>query len=217
LDVGNLEAQPLQSPLAPIVAELPEQVAVIDEQFLKAQTTMAAFAEAATQIGNSVGGAFQNLAGSIVNSLGLANNGFEGFVKGLAQTVTRLISMMLAQSISQAIAGATASGAATGPAAIFTTPTFIATAVGGVLAAFAAIPKFNDGGIVGGNSFYGDKILARVNSGELILNKDQQKNLYNQLTTPAALTTTVIPDVQIKGEDINLVFNRFNKNLARQT
>jgi hypothetical protein len=42
--------------------------------------------------------------------------------------------MMLASSISQSIAGAAASGTATGPAAIFTTPAFIATtAVSGVM------------------------------------------------------------------------------------
>jgi hypothetical protein len=43
------------------------------------------------------------------------------------------------------------------------------------------IPRFAQGGIVGGNSKTGDKILARVNSGELILNEKQQRNLDNQL------------------------------------
>jgi hypothetical protein len=84
------------------------------------------------------------MSAGVVESLGLADDGFQGFVKGLVSTILKLISMMLAQSISQAIAGATASGAATGPAAIFTTPAFIATAVGGVMSAFAAIPKFAD-------------------------------------------------------------------------
>jgi hypothetical protein len=49
----------------------------------------------------------------------------------------------------------------------FTTPAFIATAVSGVIAAFA-IPKFETGGYRGWRFFYGDKILARVNSGEMI-------------------------------------------------
>jgi hypothetical protein len=34
---------------------------------------------------------------------------------------------------------------------------------------------------VGGNSFQGDKLLARVNSGEMILNKRQQASLFKQL------------------------------------
>lgn len=35
-----------------------------------------------------------------------------------------------------------------------------------------------NGGIIGGNSFNGDRILTRVNSGEMILNKTQQANLF---------------------------------------
>jgi hypothetical protein len=43
------------------------------------------------------------------------------------------------------------------------------------------IPRFENGGVVGGNSYTGDKILARVNSGELILNQKQQNKLNNEL------------------------------------
>lgn len=42
-----------------------------------------------------------------------------------------------------------------------------------------AIKGFQDGGIVGGSSFSGDRVLARVNSGEMILNRQQQANLFN--------------------------------------
>jgi hypothetical protein len=89
--------------------------------------------------------------------MGLASTGFEGFAQVMLQTLVKLGSMIIQQIImnqasamSSAIAGATQSGAATGPAAIFTTPAFIATAIGGVLSAFAAIPKFAAGGIVSG-------------------------------------------------------------------
>lgn len=40
-------------------------------------------------------------------------------------------------------------------------------------------PAFKDGGIVPGASFNGDRVMARVNSGEMILNKQQQANLFN--------------------------------------
>jgi hypothetical protein len=42
------------------------------------------------------------------------------------------------------------------------------------------VPKFETGGIWG-RIFYGDKILARVNSGEMIANSDQQKTHYNAM------------------------------------
>ena len=43
--------------------------------------------------------------------------------------------------------------------------------------------KFAEGGIVGGTSYSGDKLFAMVNSGEMILNKRQQSNLNNMLTS----------------------------------
>lgn len=48
-----------------------------------------------------------------------------------------------------------------------------------IVAALASLPKFENSGIVGGGSFTGDKILARVNSGEMILNKSHQSYLLN--------------------------------------
>jgi len=45
-------------------------------------------------------------------------------------------------------------------------------------------PTFEYGGIVGGNSFTGDKITARVNSGEMILNQRQQAELWKIVAQP---------------------------------
>lgn len=40
-------------------------------------------------------------------------------------------------------------------------------------------PSFAQGGIVPGNSFSGDNVTANVNSGEMILNRQQQSELFN--------------------------------------
>lgn len=48
--------------------------------------------------------------------------------------------------------------------------------------------KFADGGLVGGTSYEGDKLTAHVNSGELILNKEQQGQLlFNMANAQAAV------------------------------
>ncbi len=44
-------------------------------------------------------------------------------------------------------------------------------------------PKFQNGGIVAGTQAVGDTITARVNAGEMIINKSQQQNLFEQLRT----------------------------------
>ena len=79
----------------------------------------------------------------------LAGLQFAG-LSSLASVTSAKMIIDQASATSSAIAGGAASGAATGPAAIFTSPAFIATLVGGVLAAFASIPKFAKGGIVTG-------------------------------------------------------------------
>lgn len=73
-----------------------------------------------------------------------------------------------------------ASGAASSVASIpFAGPILAVAAVASIVAALANLPKFAYGGIVPGGSFSGDNMLARVNSGEMILNKGQQSNLFN--------------------------------------
>ena len=161
--------------------------------------------ELANLMSVEVSGAFDTMSGNMIDSLGLASEGMHGYIKGLLKTVAKLISMMLAQSISQSIAGATASGAATGPAAVFTTPAFIATAVGGVLAAFASIPKFAEGGLAFGEtlSIVGDNPNAKTDP-EVIAPLSKLKDLIS--FDNINLTST------IRGEDIILVTNRTNAN-----
>ena len=75
-----------------------------------------------------------------------------------------------------------------------------------------SLPAFEAGGIVGGSSYYGDKILARVNSQEMILNTDQQEKLYGMMQ-PSASAQVIIPSTTIKGSDILISYNREkNKN-----
>ena len=106
--------------------------------------------ETAVVVGLAVSDAFSTMSNRMIAGLDLAETGMQGFVKNMAATFLKLINMLLSNAIANAIAGATQSAVGTGPAAIFTQPAFIATAVGGVLSAFAAIPKFAEGGIVSG-------------------------------------------------------------------
>jgi multisubunit Na+/H+ antiporter MnhG subunit len=194
-----------------------EGVDEVNAQFEGVKTQAETMREALhASLVDGLGNAFSTMSENMVESLGLAQSGLQGFMAGLAKTVLKLLSMYLAQSISASIAGATASGAATGPGAFFTTPGFIAAAVSGVIAAFAAIPKFETGGVVGGSSFYGDKILARVNSRELILNEKQQRGLYNQLNTDSIGTNiTLGAGWEISGDVLRLVLDRNDKKNNR--
>lgn len=63
----------------------------------------------------------------------------------------------------------------------------IAAGVAAVVSALAIVGSFATGGIVGGNSPSGDKLLARVNSGEMILNREQQQRLFKALSGTAPM------------------------------
>lgn len=104
-------------------------------------------AKIAEIVTGAFGNAFEIVGSKIVDGLNLASEGLQGFLKTMADTVMKLISMAMSQALSNAIVNGSMSATFTGPAAIWTQPAFIAQAVGGVLAAFAAIPKFAAGGI----------------------------------------------------------------------
>ena len=112
-------------------------------------------------------------------------------------------------SAGEALAGATASGAKMPfPLNLMA----IAAGVAAVVGALSMLGKFAKGGIVGGNSTHGDRNLARVNSGEMILNKAQQSTLWGLLNGKGGIGNNV--NFKIKGSDLIGVIN--NENSRRR-
>lgn len=128
-------------------------------------------------IGN-VGNVFGTL-GDAIGGTGGAVMDFAGqTLNAAAQIIPQVLSIIGAKQ-AEAMASGTASAAALPfPANLAAMASIIAT----VVSLFASIPKtFADGGIVKGSSYHGDSILARVNTGEMILNTAQQAALYRSL------------------------------------
>lgn len=85
-----------------------------------------------------------------------------------------------------------------------------ATIVSAILSAMSRfqVQKFANGGIVGGSSFTGDRVSAQVNSGEMILNKTQQANLF-KLANGGGTGKEVT--FHISGTDLVGVMNNINR------
>jgi hypothetical protein len=206
-------------PLKPLAtsaswATISQNVKDMDQNFQNLEENrFQSLKEKANQVGEAVAGAFSSLANNVIGSLGLADDGFQGFIKGLLGTIAQLIAMMLSAAVSQAIMGATASGAATGPAAVITTPAFIATAVGGVLSAFAAIPKFANGGIVSGPTLglMGEYSGAKSNP-EVIAPLDKLKGMMGGT---GSQNINVGGEFRIQGQDLVVALQRAEKNRSR--
>lgn len=91
----------------------------------------------------------------------------------------------------------------------------IAAGIAAVLSSLALIGTFANGGIVGGNSFAGDSLIARVNSGEMILNGSQQKHLFDMIDK--GTTTNSLSDVRfvIKGKDLVGVARNYEDKISK--
>ncbi|MEY8247305.1 MAG: hypothetical protein RPT11_02890 [Bermanella sp.] len=81
-------------------------------------------------------------------------------------------------STEQGATAALALGPVAGPIAATAVRTMGYASVG-LVAGQSIAGAFEDGGIVGGSSYTGDKLTAFVNSGEMILNASQQKKLFD--------------------------------------
>ena len=124
---------------------------------------------------------------------------------------------IVAQAVAQMFAGyaqATAQAASMGPWAWVA---FAAAGLAQTLAIVAQIKQaasFAEGGIVGGSSYSGDRLYARVNSGEMMLNSRQQRNLFNLLDSdvmPQKGGQQVQVSGVIRGTDLLLVQKNTNK------
>jgi len=81
-----------------------------------------------------------------------------------------------------------------------------------MISAVKSLSSYANGGIVPGNSYHGDRLYARVNSGEMILNNRQQKNLFNLLNGQSSVRGGGSGQVEfkIKGQELVGVLKNFN-------
>lgn len=84
----------------------------------------------------------------------------------------------------------------------------------------ASIPKFATGGVITGGPTSGDKILARVNAGEMILNQRQQSRLFEainsgQLGGSGNISSTVT--TRVRAKDLILTINNELKSQGKKT
>lgn len=87
--------------------------------------------------------------------------------------------------------------------------------LGIVASTISQLKGYNTGGIIDGNSIHGDKVLARVNSGEMVLNKRQQSNLFRQLNNATNNNNGVGNNVvfTIHGADLIGAIDNYNNKM----
>jgi hypothetical protein len=173
-------------------------------------------------VGESIKNAISSFADGMASAVGAALAGGKNLASSFSGLIFSTLGGLLIQLGKIAIETAIAIGAiknslkTLNPVVAFVAG-FAAIAIGtAIQSEVSGLGKFANGGIVGGSSFFGDKILARVNSGELILNQSQQKSLYGQLNNPGGAVNVVLGGgFEIDGTKLRLVLDRTDKKLNR--
>lgn len=194
--------------------------------------------EQAKIFSEAVGGSIGVLAGQMAASLETGNAVLDAFVGSLINSLAQIAQAQLtslitekfintakiqtnqAVSTANAVTAASSTAAAAGPAAAFVLPGLVGGAIALMASTFAGIQAmaFAHGGIVPGGSFTGDKIPAMLNSGEAVLNSQQQANTLmaiangnsNALQGNVRIDTFTL-ETALRGSDLLLAIKREEK------
>lgn len=167
------------------------------------------FAQLAEILGDeNADSATKAAAGLVTMGEALQKIGSDGMVAKVGAVMAAIGQIILG------FATASAQAAALGP---FGWLAFLGAGLAAVATTISTLKGFAEGGIIEGASHSGDKVLARVNAGEMVLNKRQQSNLFNLLDGNGIGHNTGGGKVEfvIKGSALKGVLNNYNDKMNK--
>lgn len=192
---------------AKISEKMPQKINPITREDIKLNND---FADSLSAIGS----AFGSMSSMADGAAGSILSYFSNLMTSVAAAIPA-IDALNAKKKEESVANteAAVTGAASSVASIpFVGAALAVAAIASVLAALANIPKYATGGIVGGSSFFGDHMIARVNSGEMILNQSQQGKLFNMINNGGASNhITVDGEARVSGKAMYITIRNYMK------
>ena len=201
IDKQIVKVQKEQSNLGNSAKEIKDQ----SDKFDRQKESLQGLADVSSSVGNgfsTLGNIFKktgdDATAAAMNVIGIT-------AQSTAEIIPNIIKLIGAKQ-GEAMANGTASASALPfPANIAAIASIIATVVSTFANIMSAVGAFADGGIVGGGNLHGDKVLARLNGGEMVLNPTQQAKLFRTIEQGnIGNNTETVSQVKwkIKGSDL---------------
>ena len=171
--------------------------------------------EGTTETIHAMGSMFESVGKMTDDETAAVLQGLASITGSIAEAVPAIMSLVGAKSAEAIANGLAESSKVKFPANIPAIATTIATimSVIGTIASVAG--SFAEGGIISGGSQIGDQMVAKVNSGEMIINGKQQQNLWKAISTGNLGGNTEnnisVSNVRVKGSDLYLALKNYSK------
>ena len=175
------------------------------DKFDRQKESLQGLADVSSAVGNSfstLGNIFKqtgdDAAAAAMNVIGIT-------AQATAEIIPNIIKLIGAKQGEAMANGAASASARPFPENIVAIASIIATVVSTFANIMSAVGAFADGGIVGGGNLHGDKVLARLNGGEMVLNPTQQAKLFRTIEQGnIGNNTETVSQVKwkIKGSDL---------------
>ena len=156
-----------------------------------------------------------NKVGSAIGNLGDAFSSLGSALEIPAIDVAGTIAGAIA-SVIEGYGKASSQAASLGPWAWIAFSIAGLAQVAAIVSQIHSLSAYANGGVVGGSNYAGDSLLARVNSGEMILNGSQQKNLFD-LIDRGGSNGGVGGNVNfvIRGKDLHGVLSNYDDKMKK--
>lgn len=171
--------------------------------------------EGTTETFRAMGSMFSSVGQMSDDETAAIMQGLASITGSIAEAVPAIMSLVGAKS-AEAIATGTSEAVKIGfPQNIPAIATTVA-AIMSVIGTIASVAgSFAEGGIISGGSQIGDNMVAKVNSGEMIINGKQQQNLWKAISTGNLGGNTEnqisVSNVRVKGSDLYLALKNYSK------
>lgn len=184
-----------------------ESKGVLDGMTGNIGSTIQSFTELGTVLSDKLTSGTEKAAAAMATvGQSLEAIGAEGAIAKAGATLAAIGQIILG------FATASASAATMGPWGWLA---FVGAGLGAVATMVSTIQGYADGGIISGATAHGDRILARVNAGEMVLNRRQQSNLFDLLDGGRVGERLSDWTITLKGADLEASRRNYNKIMGR--